>query len=154
MLSTLYAFFASMFFAVLYNTRGRLLIYTALCGALGKIVFDIMEPQGIVAQFLISTIVMSIYSEFLARFCKIPVMVVLTVGILPIVPGAGVYYTIYYLLEENLAQFYIYGMKTLLSTGAMALGIMLVSSTMRLIKIMRFMLKNATHERKYLPKMK
>lgn len=154
MLSTISAFFASMFFAVLYNTRGKLLIFTAFCGALGMFIFNVLEPHGLVAQFLIATIAMSIYSEVLARICKIPVLVILTVGILPIVPGAGVYYTIYYLLEENLSQFCSYGLRTLLSTGAMALGIVLVSSSMRLIKIMRFTLKHATYERKYLPKMK
>ena len=40
------AFFASFFFAILYNVRGRLLIYSSVCGMIGKIIFDLLVDYG------------------------------------------------------------------------------------------------------------
>jgi uncharacterized membrane protein YjjB (DUF3815 family) len=132
-----YAFLASLFFAVLYNVRGPLLIVTAFCGALGQMVYDWVGNDSIVAQFLIATLVMAVYSEICARIFKVPVMVILTVGILPIIPGAWVYNTINALLKGEFSVFRAYGLQTLLSMGAMAIGIMIVSSVMQLVKTVR-----------------
>ena len=52
------AFFASFFFAILYNVRGRLLIYSSVCGMIGKIIFDLLVDYGLIMQFLLATIVM------------------------------------------------------------------------------------------------
>lgn len=131
------AFFASLFFAVLYNVRGSLLICTAFCGVLGEVIFNWVSKDSLVLQFLVSTMVMAIYSEIFARIFKVPVMVILTVGILPIIPGAGVYDTINALLNGNFTDSRIYGLQTLLSMGAMAIGIMIVSSIMQLVKTIR-----------------
>ena len=48
------------------------------------------------AQYLISTIVVSAYAEVMARVFKAPVTGFLTIGILPLVPGGGIYYTMEY----------------------------------------------------------
>ena len=137
MVTYISAFFASFFFAILFNVRGRLLVYSALCGMLGEIVFDVLSDYGMIFQFLMATIAMGIYAEIFARIFKAPVLVIIIVGILPIVPGAGVYNTIDSLLNGQMSAFYTYGNNTLLSTGAMALGLVLVSSVVRLLKMIR-----------------
>lgn len=132
-----YAFLAALFFAVLYNVRGPLLFVTAFCGALGQMVYDWVGNDSIVLQFLSATVVMAIYSEIFARVFKVPVMVILTVGILPIIPGAGLYNAINALLKGAFVDFRTYGLETLLAMGAMAIGIMLVTSVMQLVKSVR-----------------
>ena len=72
MMTYLAAFFASFFFAILYNVRGWLLFYTSICGMIGKIVFDLLVDEGLIIQFLIATMVMCIYAEIFARICKAP----------------------------------------------------------------------------------
>ena len=44
-------------------------------------------------------------------------------GIFTLVPGAGIYYTAYYLLMGDLAQFTAKGIETFKIAGAIALGI-------------------------------
>ena len=48
MMTYLAAFFASFFFAILYNVRGWLLFYTSICGMIGKIVFDLLVDEGLI----------------------------------------------------------------------------------------------------------
>ena len=54
-----------------------------LCNGLGSDIF----------QCFIATVVVSIYSEILARKCKAPTTCFQIVSILPLVPGGGIYYT-------------------------------------------------------------
>ena len=154
MMTYLGAFVASLFYAVLYNTRGWLLVHCAFCGLLGMIVFNMLQGHNIVIQFLLPTIVMCLYAEVLARVCKFPVMVITTIGILPIVPGAGVYNTIDSLLNSHMDECYSYGINTLLSAGAMALGLVLVSSFVRLIKTIRRQLPLGKKDRKSFVRMR
>lgn len=148
------AFFASFFFAILYNVRGRLLIYSSICGMIGKIVFDLLVDQGLIMQFLLATIVMCVYAEIFARICKAPVMVIIIVGILPIVPGAGVYNTIDCLLNSQMSSFYMYGINTLLSAGAMALGLIMVSSLARLLKMIKRQVPYGRKAHNHFPRMR
>lgn len=154
MMTYLAAFFASFFFAILYNVRGWLLFYTSICGMIGKIVFDLLVDEGLIIQFLIATMVMCIYAEIFARVCKAPVMVIIIVGILPIVPGAGVYNTIDSLLNSQMSNFYMYGINTLLSAGAMALGLILVSSLVRLLKMIKHQVPYGRKAHNHFPRMR
>lgn len=145
------AFFASFFFAVLYETRGTLVICSAFCGLLGKVAFDLLDGYNIVFQFFLPTVLMCIYAEIFARICKVPVMVITTIGILPIVPGMKFYNTIDSLLNSHVSDFYSYGVDTLLSMGAMAIGLVLVSSFARMFKMVK---RKATRHRRFLPRMR
>ncbi|MDO4281550.1 MAG: threonine/serine exporter family protein [Peptococcaceae bacterium] len=148
------AFFASFFFAILYNVRGRLLIYSSLCGVLGWWIYNLLEGHHLVMQFLVPTMAMCLYAEFIARRCRAPVMVITTVGILPIVPGKGVYYTIDSLLNSQMDAFYMYGINTLLSAGAMAFGLVTMSSLVRLLKMFKRKVPAGRKARRFSPRMR
>ena len=84
------------------------------------------------AQYLISTIVVSAYAEVMARVFKAPVTGFLTIGILPLVPGGGIYYTMEYCINGETSLFLETGLHTLGIAGSLAVGILLVSSVVRL----------------------
>jgi uncharacterized membrane protein YjjB (DUF3815 family) len=83
-------------------------------------------------QFFVATIAISIYSEIMARVHKAPVTGYLLVSLLPLVPGGGIYYTMEYCIIGNTEMFLETGIHTLGIAGALALGILLVSSFVRL----------------------
>ena len=145
------AFTSSFFFALLYESKMRLAIVSAFCGLLGKLIFDMMDGVNIVLQFFVPTVIMCIYAEIFARVCKVPVMVITTIGILPIVPGMRFYNTIDSLLNSHVADFYSYGVDTLLSMGAMAIGLVLVSSFARMLKMVQ---RKVPKRRRFMPKMR
>lgn len=129
----------------------RLAIVSAFCGLLGKLIFDMMDGVNIVLQFFVPTVIMCIYAEIFARVCKVPVMVITMIGILPIVPGMRFYNTIDSLLNSHVADFYSYGVDTLLSMGAMAIGLVLVSSFARMLKMVQ---RKVPKRRRFMPKMR
>lgn len=145
------AFTSSFFFALLYESKMQLAIVSAFCGLLGKLIFDMMDGVNIVLQFFVPTVIMCIYAEIFARVCKVPVMVITTIGILPIVPGMRFYNTIDSLLNSHVADFYSYGVDTLLSMGAMAIGLVLVSSFTRMLKMVQ---RKVPKRRRFMPKMR
>jgi uncharacterized membrane protein YjjB (DUF3815 family) len=72
--------------------------------------------------------------EFLARFLKAPVTVFLTPTILPLVPGAKLYYTIeaFFQGEMDVAMDFFSGLGR--DIGAILIGIILVSTISKCIK--------------------
>jgi uncharacterized membrane protein YjjB (DUF3815 family) len=129
----LYAFAACLAFSIVFNMRGKILLFASLGGALGWLVYLLCDPiQNDIIQFFFATIAISIYSEIMARLHKAPVTGYLLVSLLPLVPGGGIYYTMEYCIIGNTEMFLETGIHTLGIAGSLALGILLVSSFVRL----------------------
>ena len=75
---------------------------------------------NVVGSFLLTT-----FSRILAAKRKNPVTIYIIAGIFPLVPGAGIYYTSYYLITNNIDTFATYGLSTLKTAGAIVMGIIL-----------------------------
>ena len=84
---------------------------------------------------LIGTIVAAIYAEIMARVRKYPAISYLVISILPLIPGAGIYYTANYLAQGDTTNAWSTATQTIGITGAMAIGILLVSTVTRLITV-------------------
>jgi Uncharacterized conserved protein len=54
-------------------------------------------------------------------------------AIIPLVPGAGMYYTMFETIKGNLDKTIILGIETISSAGAIAVATVLVSSTIKVI---------------------
>ena len=67
------------------------------------------------------------------RVRKCPAMPYLVIAILPLLPGAGVYYTMSLGLEGNRMDAVAKGLETVGIAGSLAVGILLVSTVFRLI---------------------
>lgn len=132
------AFFACVGFGFLFNVRGRMIFTTALGGALGWLAYVLCSfTASDIPRYFVATLVISIYAEVMARVDKVPVIVYLIIALLPLVPGSGMYYTMEYWLTGDEVAFVTTGSHTIMIAGALALGIVLVSSMVRLWKIMR-----------------
>lgn len=137
-LPCVYAFAACAAFSIVFNMRGKTLMFASLGGALGWLVYLLCGPvRNDILQFFFATIAISVYSELMARVHKAPVTGYLLVALLPLVPGGGIYYTMEYCIIGNTDMFLETGLHTLGIAGALAMGILLVSSFVRLLNIIR-----------------
>ena len=68
----------------------------------------------------------------MARIRKYPAISYLVISIFPLLPGAGVYYTTYAIVNGDMQAFSSKGMETISIAGALAIGILLVSTLVRL----------------------
>ena len=97
--------------------------------------FELFESV-VVASFF-GTIFAAAYSEAMARIRKYPAISYLVISIFPLLPGAGIYYTTNYLLQSDMSAFAAKGGQTIGIAGALAVGILTVSTTVRLFNVWR-----------------
>lgn len=132
-LDFIYAYIACLAFTLIYNMRGQFVLLAPLGGSIAWIVYNIMGyTENDILQNFIAIMMAALFSEIMARIHKAPVTMFLVVGLLPLVPGAGIYYTMEYCVAGNQYAFTQSLVHTLAIAGALALGIVLVSSLFRL----------------------
>jgi len=129
-----YAFIACIGFSVMFNIHSAGIFICAFGGSLGWLIYQLSAPvfSGPVLQSLAAGVAVSLYSEAMARLRKCPVTAYLIVSLFPLVPGGGIYYTMEYALQGDTEHFYAKGMETLGVAGALAVGVLLVASIVRL----------------------
>lgn len=127
---TIIAIFASLGFGVIFNIRGRKLIFAALGGGLSWFCYLFLEKINVSTIFsmFICSIIFSIYSEICARFLKTPVTTLIICALIPLVPGSGMYYTMNETIRGNIHGAVELGLNTLYSAGCLALGVIFVST--------------------------
>ena len=113
------------------------MVAAATGGALSWIVYIACTPLGNdLAQYLISTIVVSAFSEVMARVFKAPITGFLTISIVPLVPGGGIYYTMEHCVMGETDLFIERAIHTIAIAGAISIGVLIVSSLVRLFHMM------------------
>ena len=111
------SFVATVAFSLLFHAPKNQYVWCGITGMAGWAVYwllmQVQNPSPVTASFV-----------SVAR--RTPYAVYITAGIFPLVPGAGIYYTVYYFIiamnQEALAK----GIETLKIAVAIALGIVLV----------------------------
>lgn len=121
-------------FVIVFNIHGWGGLLCALGGMLTWAVYVIsMELTGSeLMGYFWGALFASAYSEIMARIRKRCAISYLVISIFPLIPGAGVYFTMNYAVRGNMEMFASRGMYTAAIAGLMAVGILLVSTTVRL----------------------
>ena len=132
----LFAILSTFGFGILFEIRGKNLFFSALVGGISWATYLISLDLGapLILAYFISSVVLTLCSEILARILKTPVTSILISGLIPLVPGSGIYYTMYYILEKNMEEAVFKGSETLFIAVALSFGIVFVSSLVRIIK--------------------
>ena len=121
-------------FAILFNIHGPGGLLCALGGVLTWVVYLIVLRSGCsdLTAYFWATLVAGAYSEIMARIRKYPAISYLVVSIFPLIPGSGVYYTVNHAVQGRMDSFAEEGMHTAAIAGIMAVGILLVSTSVRM----------------------
>ena len=121
-------------FSLLFNIHGKGMLLGCLGGIITWTVYCLTVEFGadpIFAHFYGSAAA-AIYSEVMARIRKFPTTGYLIISLLILIPGSSLYYTIYNLLRGNMAGFVEKGTATVFVAGLMAVGILMVSTSVRM----------------------
>ena len=134
-IQTLASFISALGFGIIFNIKGKKLIFAAIGGGISWFIYGLGLYLNLseIASLFISSICFSIYSEIFARILKTPVTTLVICCLIPLVPGAGMYYTMYEAITGTVTGSLEIGLKTLSSSGTLVIGIILVSTITRLI---------------------
>ena len=139
LLQILAALLGSLGFALIFNIHGSGFLLCVLGGGICWAVYSVMlqlGSTGIIAYFIAST-VGAVYAEAMARIRKYPAISYLVISIIPLIPGAGVYYTTNHLVRGDMQAFSAQGIHTLAIAGVIAIGILMVSTLVHLWTVWR-----------------
>ena len=124
-------------FSIVFNIHGPGMLLCALGGVLAWGVYGLtfqLSGSDLAAYFW-SALTASLYSEIMARVRKCPAISYLVVSIFPMIPGAGVYYTMNHAVEGNMKKFASQGGHTAAIAGVIAVGVLLISTAFRMLSI-------------------
>lgn len=122
-------FVATVSFCVLFSAPLEEWAFCGVSGSVSWLVYQMWKgwKSREAIAVLAAAVVLTILANLLARWRKKPVIVYLLPGIFPLVPGAELYYTGYALITNQLTGVSYYGVQTLETALAIALGILLAS---------------------------
>ena len=122
-------------FNISFNIRGKKLIFATLGGLISWAVFLALEPvlPGEAIRYFLATAAIAVYGEILARLMKTPTTTFLVPSIIPLIPGSALYYTMNYALNKQWSQFAQQAFYTLQLALALAVGIIAVTTAVRLL---------------------
>lgn len=125
MKSLLLAFIAIFSFSVMFCAPRSQYVFCGFCGCLTWGLCRLFEELGadLMLSVLFSTFFLTVFTRILSIIRKTPVTIYLTTGILPLVPGAGIYYTSYYLIMNEARMAAHMGIDAFQTAGAISLGI-------------------------------
>ncbi len=129
-LQVLMAFLGTLSFSVLFNVPKKELLFCGLAGCICWGFFLVsreLTNSAVIASF-ISTLVITFVSRYLANIRKMPITIFLVGGIIPLVPGYGIYYTMLNMITNNLPQATAKGIETFKIAGVISIGIVIILS--------------------------
>ena len=133
------AFFATLGSAILFSSTKETIVHTGIAGSLGWVCASLsgnLFDSTITGTFF-GALTVGLLAEFFARAYKKPATVYITPGIIPLVPGAGMYYTMLYIIENNFSMAVHKGVETFFVACAIAIGIIISSGFSKSIKRVR-----------------
>lgn len=130
------SFFATIGFGIFFGAPFDSIIPTGFSGAISWIIYYFFANNlgSPIAATFIASFCVGIFGEGLAIRYKKPATVFITPGIVSLVPGAGTYYTMLYLVEKDFPNAANYGTQTFFVGAAIAIGIVTATVFSRSIK--------------------
>ena len=128
------SFVGTVGFAIMYNVPKKYYIGCGVTGMAGWIVYLLVSGMNYVSAAVGSffgAFIVVLISRMLSVKMRCPITIFLISGILPLVPGAGIYNTVYYIVTNQLTQAALKGIESLKIAFAIVMGIVIVVSIPR-----------------------
>ena len=138
-IQTAAAFLGTAGFAALFGAPRRQYVHAGICGTVGWVTYLVMmrlAAATAVESTFVATLAVVLVSRFMAVRRRCPVIVFQICGIFPLIPGAGIFWTSYYIVNRELSLSLSAGFTAIGTAIAIVLGIVFVTSLPgRLFKI-------------------
>ena len=126
------SFLATLAYAVLFNVPKQYYTTCGITGLSGWIVYLAMcQVTTVALASFVGTLAVVLISRIFTVRKKCPITIFLVSGIIPLVPGAGIYYTAYYLVTGQMSLAAVKGLEAVKIAFAIVLGIIFVVSIPR-----------------------
>ena len=120
-------FLATTAYAILFNVPKKYYLSCGVMGMIGWLIYLAAHRKlsATLATFFATLIVVFI-SRLLTVRMKCPITIFLLFGIVPLIPGSVVYYTVYYLVTNQMGLAAVKGLEAVKISFAIVLGIIFI----------------------------
>ncbi|MTI47770.1 threonine/serine exporter family protein [Sporosalibacterium faouarense] len=126
----LLALVSTIGFCILFNVPRDSIFKAGIIGSIGWIVYisisDIFDST--VGGAFVGALTIGILGEIFARLFKKPATIFIIPGIIPLVPGAGSYYTMLAIIEKRYTDAANFGSETIFIALSISSGIIIAST--------------------------
>lgn len=129
----IFAFIATFGWTIFFNAPKEDLLYCSLNGAIGWVVYVMLSKytgNSVFSNF-VSSFLVNVLSEILARKLKKPAILYIIPGIIPLVPGLGIYKTMLHMIQGSYITAIEIGTEVALVAGGIVLGMVVVTSLVK-----------------------
>lgn len=119
----------SLGFSIYFRVREKNVIASTAGGAIGWLVYLILFyfTSDLFVSNFVAAFVVFVWAEIMARILKAPSNTYLIPGIIPLIPGGSLYYTMKGVVDGNQALFAESGKNTIFVTFGMAAGMVVAA---------------------------
>lgn len=133
------SFLSTVGFSIIFNIPKGYIFKSGIVGSMGWIVFYLTSSflENNIISTLLASITVGMIGELLARYYRKPATVFIIPGIIPLVPGAGMYYTMLSLVEKDFYTAANKGTEALFIAAAISVGLIvstILSKSIRRVK--------------------
>lgn len=135
-IQVLAAFVVTIAFSIMFSNGKHQLIYCGIVGAAGWFAYLLTIEKGgtVVLASFFGALLVSILSTLLSNIRKAPITVYQITGIIPLVPGMGMYQTLDAVIRNDTYQVVYHFLQTIQIAGALAIAMMLIYTLRTLTK--------------------
>ena len=140
-----YAILATLGFALIFRVPGTSILPCALIGAFGWTTYQISIAYGFtpVMAIFLGACTVALLSDIFSKLLKDAATIFIIPGIMCLVPGAGMYRMMLELIHNDTSGFATEATETLLSAGAIAVGLLVMGSLLKIIRMIARKIKTA-----------
>ena len=122
------AFLGTVTFALMCGVPWKYRLCCGICGGAGWWLYVLLERMGFTASetTFFATVLVIVLSRYFAVLGRCPATVFVISGIIPLVPGAGIYWMAYYLVMDQQELALAHGFAAVKTAVAIVLGIVVV----------------------------
>ena len=124
---------ATMGIAIMFGVEKRVLFWALLSALLCCLGYEVtlMLGGGLLVASMVGSALAAAYSDIMAHWLKTPATVLIIPGIVPLVPGGKLYYTMLGAVSSDMALFSQNGKEALLCAAGLTIGIVAVTAVSR-----------------------
>jgi len=129
------SFFSTAGIAIIFNVPRKTLLHCGFVGVIGWIIYYLLTERSmdVVDASFFSSFIIAIVAHLYARRFKMPMIIFIVAGIIPLVPGGMAYNAMRNVVEDDYLQGLQYGLKAFLITGAIVMGLVFAEVLMQFV---------------------
>lgn len=131
----IFALLATAGCCLIFHVPARCIAPAAAIGGIGWITYRLMlstEASYVLAVF-IAALAVALLADICSRLLRDAATIFVIPGIIPLVPGAGMYYTMFYFIQGDMSLAQEWAIRTVMIAGAIAVGLLVMASVIKTV---------------------